>query len=306
MTWLLWRQHRAQWLAATLVLAALAVPVWITGRHLADALQTCQADNSCGAVDLFRNYNVIADIVSITVLIPLLVGVFWGCTIVGKELENGTAALAWTQTTTRRAWLRGKLLALFGVTLLGSSALAALVTWWSNAHNVLVESRFGGLEFDLQGLAPVGYSLFSAALGLAAGIIWRRVLPAMATTVAAFVGVRMLVELAWRPHFMAPVTRVTGLDAPTIHSNGGWYFGEDALLHGHVVTGAIRLPEACAKAVTRQSSSECLGRLGYQLRETYQPANRYWTFQWIEFGIFVGLTIALMVAALLVLRRRDV
>jgi hypothetical protein len=51
--------------------------------------------------------------------------------------------------------------------------------------------------------------------------------------------------------------------------------------------------------------NDCMQRLGYELRSIYQPANRYWPFQWIEFGIFVGLAAVLTVVAVLMLRRRD-
>jgi hypothetical protein len=37
----------------------------------------------------------------------------------------------------------------------------------------------------------------------------------------------------------------------------------------------------------------------------YQPGERFWTFQWIEFGIFVALAAALIVLALVLVRRRS-
>jgi hypothetical protein len=45
--------------------------------------------------------------------------------------------------------------------------------------------------------------------------------------------------------------------------------------------------------------------LGYQFRTSYQPANRYWPFQWIETGIFVALAAILVAVAVIALRRRD-
>jgi hypothetical protein len=304
-TWLLWRQHRWQLLLAVAALAAFSGPVVVTGRHLSDAVGLCGPTHSCGPHDIFRGYNVIADIVTITVIVPLLLGLFWGCTIIGKELESGTATLAWSQSVTRRHWVRAKLVAAFATTLVVSTGLTALVTWWSKAHNTVIESRFVGIQFDIQALAPVGFSLFSVALGLAAGVVWRRVLPAMATTVIGYIGVRMVVELGLRPHYEAPVHRLTALTAPVVQNSGDWPLQSDMTLHGRVVTGAIR-PGSCAGASTRETMSACLDRIGYQMRTTYQPAGRYWTFQWIEFGIFAALAVLLVAAALIVLRRRDV
>jgi hypothetical protein len=301
MNWVLWRQHRVQAAIAAVLLAAFAVPVWITGGHLEDQLVACRSGSSCGGV--FNGYQAINTLVDVTIMVPLLIGVFWGATIIGRELEAGTVALVWTQSMSRRRWLVSKLATLFAFTTVISGADAALVTWWSNTHNALVESRFTGLQFDIQGLAPVGYSLFACAVGLASGVVWRRTLPAMATTVGAFVGVRLLVELFARPHYMSPIVKLYPMKTADPSPAGAWRVGTDLLHNGQVVNGPIRLN--CGGAGTRQQMNDCADRLGYRFRVTYQPPGRYWTFQWIEFGIFVALAVLLTALAVLVLRRRD-
>jgi hypothetical protein len=305
MTWLLWRQHRLQLALAAAALACFAVPIWITGRHLTTALQSCRADSSCGGFDLFRGYGAIVDIVLLTMTVPLLIGVFWGATLVGRELETGTATLAWTQSRTRRQWQRARLATLFGAATACSAAVTGLATWWSDTHNATVESRFSGAEFDVQGVVPIAYTLFAAALGLAAGVIWRRVLPAMATTIGGFVGVRLLLELALRPHYMAPVTKTASMGVMPDPPSGSWAQGTDLLLHGRVIQGAVRVPATCTGTSSRDAMSRCMDGLGYRVRMTYQPAGRYWTFQWIEFGIFAALAAALVVIAIVLLRRCD-
>lgn len=304
MIWLIWRQHRLPAALALVVLAAFAVPAEITGRHLADTFAACRA-SGCAGYDVFRGYNGMDVIVVLTVAVPLIIGAFWGATLLGKELETGTATLVWTQGVTRAHWLRGKLLTLFGSAFLVSAATAALVSWWSRPHNALVESRFTGVEFDIQGIVPVAYTLFATAVGLAAGVFWRRVLPAMATTVAAFVAIRLIVELAFRPHFRAPATVLGSLGGPPPIPADSWQRGTEVLLHGRVVDGPVRVPGSCVGAATRPAMSRCLDALGYQVRTTYQPGNRFWTFQWIESAVFVGLAALLVVAALVALRRRD-
>ncbi len=47
--------------------------------------------------------------------------------------------------------------------------------------------RFNPNVFDVQGIVPVGYALFAVVLGLAAGTIVRRTLPALAITLGVFV-----------------------------------------------------------------------------------------------------------------------
>ena len=301
MTWLLWRQHRLHASIAAVLLAAFAVPVVITGRHLADQLALCRSGTTCG--DLFDSNRSINLVVDLTLMVPLLIGVFWGATFIGRELETGTVALVWTQSTTRRRWLVSKIATLFAFTVLVSGADSVLVTWWSNAHNSLVESRFTGLQFDIQNAAPVGYALFAAGLGLAAGVVSRRTLPAMASTVGGFVAVRLLVELWLRPHYMSPIVKLYSFKAMDPTPAGSLNIGTDLLHDGQVVNGPIRVP--CDGAGTREQMNTCMQHLGYRFRTTYQPANRYWTFQWIEFGIFVGLAVLLSAAAVLLLRRRD-
>ena len=303
MTWLLWRQHRLQVVIAAVLLAALAVPVWITGRHLGDLLDECRAGTSCGGI--FRGYQGFNTVVDITVVVPLLIGVFCGATFIGRELESGTATLVWTQSITRRRWLFSKLQMLFGFTLVCAAAVAALVTWWSGTHNAVVEPRLAGLQFDIQGIAPVGYALFASALGLAASVLWRRTLPAMASTVAAYVAVRLIVELWIRPHYLAPITRISEFTKSGAISTGAQMISTDVILHGHVVSGPIAVPARCTRAADRAAMNDCMHGLGYTIREIYQPAERFWTFQWIEFGIFAALAVLLVALGAAVLLRRD-
>lgn len=303
MTWLIWRQHRVQVAIAVLLLAAFAVPVAVTGKHLAEQLTACRSGASCGG--LFQHYQGISTLVDVTIMVPLLIGVFWGATIVGRELEAGTVGLVWTQSVTRRTWLVTKLATLFGFAVLAAGAVAALVTWWSNTHNVLVQSRFTAPQFDIQGIVPVAYALFASALGLAAGVLWRRTLPAMATTVGVFVAVRLVVEIYVRMHFMAPVTTTASFAKVDAVPSGVYQISSDVTLHGHVVSGPLAVPTPCVSAATRPEMNECMSRLGYSIRTTYQPAGRFWTFQWIEFGIFAALAAALVAVGVTVLLRND-
>ena len=307
MTWLLWRQHRIQLALAVAVIIAFAIPTWITGTHLTTALQDCQASSNCGGFDLLRHYGAIRVIVNLTMAVPLLIGVFWGATLFGREYDAGTATLVWTQSVTRRRWIASKVLTLFALSIACSATISGLVTWWSNTANATLESRFDGAQFDIQNIAPVGFAVFGAALGLAAGALWRRILPAMATTVGAFIGVRLLIELAIRPHYMSPITQTLAMGAAKQSlPSGSLEIGDDLVLHGHVLSGPVAVDASCgARALTRERMDACMSSVGYRIRHTYQPASRYWTFQWIEFGIFVGLAAILIAVAVLAVRRRD-
>ena len=61
--------------------------------------------------------------------------------------------------------------------------------------------------FPTRGITPLGYAAFAFALGITAGSLIQRTVPAMATTLAAFA----LVQIAWpiwvRPHLTPPAHR---------------------------------------------------------------------------------------------------
>src|SRR5262249_62289149 len=68
------------------------------------------------------------------------------------------------------------------------------------------DNRFSLGVFDLRGIVPVGYAPFARAVGVAAGTVIRRTVPAMATSVAVYAAVRAAVEIWLRPHFARPRT----------------------------------------------------------------------------------------------------
>jgi hypothetical protein len=49
---------------------------------------------------------------------------------------------------------------------------------------------------------------------------------------------------------------------------------------------------------------ECIHKLGIREVLSYQPASRYWTLQWDETAIYVGLSLALAAFCVWWVRRR--
>jgi hypothetical protein len=310
MTWLLWRQHRRQAAVAIGLLGALGILLWITGVTMAHdyqhAISACgQSGADCQGVRLFRGDGFIIDLVNLTVAVPILIGAFWGATAIGREYDTGTNVLVWTQSVTRRRWVRDKISVLLASSVIAGAALSGMVTWWSQTLNTYHDQRFDPLQFDIQGLMPIAYTLFAAALGLVAGVVWRRVLPAIATVVAGFVAVRLPIEQYARPHYASPITRIESAFKPSGLPSGAWEQHSDLVHNGTVVSGPIRVPQGCVDAVTRTSMDRCMQQHGYFLSRTYQPADRYWTFQWIEAGIFVAISALLVALAVVLVRRRD-
>ncbi len=324
MTWVTWQQYRYQVAFAAALLAVLAVVLLITGLHAAavwdSALTHCASDHSCALAgsNLSLGSPIIATLVLATAAVPALPGLLWGAPTVATELETGTNQFAWTQSITRRRWLavRAGWLLLASAVLAG--AVSAVVTWWSGPYNALNADAFQVNHFDVTGVVPVGYAIFAMALGICAGTLLRRTLPALGITLAGFVGVRLVIALWLRLHYMTPVTVYYKLTAPftppgsyLLVTNG--FVGPDgkpaALDYNVPNYNGVALPYACVHATQNSPNPQavlpCLAAHGYRASVTFQPASRFWAFQGIETGIFVVLAAVLIGITFLVLRRRD-
>ena len=320
MTWVTWLQYRYQGALAAALLAVLAVLLLITGLHAAQvwhsALAGCAQARSCGSLpysQLSLASPRVYGLVVATAAVPLLPGLFWGAPAAAHELETGTNQFAWTQSITRRRWLavRAGWLLLAAAVLAG--AVSALVTWWSGPDNAMKHDAFQLNRFDVTGIVPVGYAIFAMALGICAGLLLRRTLPALAVTLAGFITLRALIA-GLRPHFMTPVTVYFKLTAPFAAPPNGSYLAlsqgtagppgqpSPTYLSGYVFNGGS-IPAVCRNFL--QNPGPCMAAHGYRTYLTYQPASRFWPFQGIETGIFVVLAAVLIGITFWVLKRRD-
>jgi ABC-type transport system involved in multi-copper enzyme maturation permease subunit len=317
MTWITWRQYRYQGALAAALLAVLAVLLLISGLHAASvwhsALTRCAKDGSCSSLagSLSLGSPLFGALVVATSAVPLLPGLFWGAPMVAHELETGTNQFAWTQTITRRRWLAVRTGWLLLATAVLTGAVSALVTWWSGPYNAQHPDAFQVNHFDITDIAPVGYALFAMALGICASTLLRRTLPALAVTLAGFVGVRALIALWLRLHYMTPVTAYYKLTAPFVPAGsylevGQGVFGPNgkpvALNYGVPNYNGIPLGATCNST---DNAAPCMTAHGYRAYLTYQPVSRFWTFQGIEISIFVVLAAVLLGVTFWVLKRRD-
>ena len=213
MTWLTWRQFRAQAVTAAVALAAFAILLAATGPSLASRfagsrITGCHggfAGGGCNSAAIgFLNrlaattlYPAVYAVGLVVIIVaPVIIGIFWGAPLIARELETRTFALAWTQSITRTRWLTVKL-ALTGLAAMAvTEALSLMYAWWAEpigraislgaSTSVFTGGRFSPLIFATRGITPLGYAAFAFALGAAAGALIRRTLPAMAVTLAIF------------------------------------------------------------------------------------------------------------------------
>src|ERR1035437_1263110 len=134
---------------------------------------------------------------------------FWGSPLVARELETGSFRLAWTQSVSRGHWLAVKLGLLCVASMLTAGLVSLMVTWWSSPFDKVNMTPFA--SFDHRDIVPVGYAALAFMLGVSAGAVIRRTLPAMAATLDAFVGLRMA-DWEWlRPFIISPLKVTTAL-----------------------------------------------------------------------------------------------
>ncbi|MEV4110606.1 ABC transporter permease [Nonomuraea sp. NPDC049695] len=331
MIWLTWRQLRGSAAMLAAVLVVLVTALALTGPGLAAGysagIADCTRDDSCVRFydRFFGQYDAPFMAVGLVVLLlPALVGLFWGAPLITRELETGTHLLVWNQSITRTRWLAVKL-GLTGLVAVAASCLCGLVvTWWSAPLDKSAPeglALMAPLVFGARGITPMGYAAFAFVLGVTVGMLVRRTLPAMALTLAVFAAIQLAMPLLVRPHLMPPITSTfelseANLDGVGISRDGGSprIFLKSAVpghsgawvLSSTVVDASGRTLGREAAVQVSTTSGPCspqqagpgtctpeINRLGYRQQATYQPLERFWPFQWIETGIYALLTLGL-------------
>jgi hypothetical protein len=308
MIWLTLRQQRLELLICAAILALLGVLLLLTGLDMAATYQrlgvaACLTSHSfaCGdTIDAFRTqFSALTGLVNWLALLPLVFGVLLAAPFV-QEIEQGTYRLAWTQSITRTRWITVKLGLLVGTALLVGALLTGVVTWWRTPFDHL-DGAFQPNTFDLEGIVPLAYTVFAVALVLGIGTLLRRTVPAIGISLICFIALRLGIEGWPRPTYMPPLTTTTGSI-----QRADWVFNVGfADRQGHPVQ-FFDVMRICGVEHGRELgiTPACLLQHGIVNIVTYQPADRFWTFQGIESGIFLGLAVVLLAITVWTVLRR--
>ncbi|MDG4825579.1 ABC transporter permease subunit [Asanoa sp. WMMD1127] len=303
MLWLVWRQHRWQFLAVTAVTIVYCGYIARIGLGAPAAVRACTG--ACEALNAARSDW--SGAVYLGNLLPAAVGIFWGAPLLARETEQGTIRLALTQSVSRRRWLATKLGVLAAVAAVLGLTVGTTVSWAGARFGAFADRPFGNdVVFSQAGLVPVAMWVFALLAGAALGAVLRRLMPALAATVLvlalAFGGL-----VALRPHLVPPVTAVAGADRmlpdPWMEADErGWiqdvsYVDRDGRVLSPAGAGLV-----CADPANTYPTPACLARTGLRQRAVYQPADRYVWFQLIEMGLLLVVSAGLGV----VVRRRVV
>ena len=198
-------------------------------------------------------------------------------------------------------------------------------TWWFRAVDEVGTNQWD--VFDRRNLAPVAYAVFAFTLGAFLGTVIRRTLPAMAATLGIFAFTRIAVTAWVRPHLLAPLHKsmsllsaggfgftstrngtvdlvIRGTSIPnawvqssqivtsaghtaSVAQRGAFILQNCPTIANHTDPPAVQDGGIAGGPSAFETCRQQAARV-FHLAVTYQPAGRYWTFQWLEAGIFAA------------------
>jgi hypothetical protein len=327
MAWVTWRQHRATLISVPAVIGAVAIFLLIFGlkmHHDYASIVKCPLSgsvqnepNDCS--QLFSHFNStdwpLANICAILIhLVPVLIGAFAGAPLLARELETGTYRYAWTQGFGRERQAIAKL-TLVGVTLaVLAGAFGELFAWFFQPF--LYAEQMNGLTetvFDTQGLVFPAFTLAAFAIGAFLGMLFRRIIPAMAATLGVYLAVRLV---AWGVRKYYPVAVVTS-NTKIFNAFGTPSTPGDPWILSTWVTGPGGQPASQALAnrilngpgpnAILSGPGPSVGASvppGYTEWTRWIPLTHFWPMQFIEAGWLLALSVLLFAATVLLVRRR--
>ncbi|MFJ8965593.1 hypothetical protein ACIRG5_40030 [Lentzea sp. NPDC102401] len=321
MTWIVWRQQRPVFITlvaglAVAVVAILLLRAVMVADLTAGNLLDCVGKglDACGGPAANEFQTAWFDkmhLAEATVLAaPVLIGVFVGAPLFAREFEQGTHALAFTQSVSRTRWMATKFVVAALPALVVVVVYQLVVHSWLDAAGQLGPLSTGPFyftTFDAHGVSPVAYTLFAYTLGMFAGAVFKRTLVAMTLTLGLFIVVRVVIG-GVREFLIAP-TRVLSddLDGRTVER--GPLVVESGFLDakGAVVADPTPMMNCVGKADAQGAVdfAACYRENG--LAQRYAdviPVDQATTLHLLEASIFAGLAVLFVLGSVWAVRRQ--
>ncbi|MGW2746709.1 hypothetical protein [Streptomyces sp. NPDC001450] len=270
------RLHRTALLVWAAVVAGLIG--WLVYLNEVTAPATRRAERACAQADVcldsfdsFDYGNTIGWVGTLICYTFLAVAAFAGGALVGRELESGTARLAWTQGVTPVRWLTAKLALSAAAVAAGGLALVLVFRWgWSANEDLIPLTDWYQSDIIVaRGPLTVAYGLCALAVGALAALLLRRTMAALGAAFAAMWLLNFLLT-RYRADLWPAVTRTSPSEPDLAHNVWRVNWGRNA---GGYFT-------------------------------VYHPASHFWALQWVETGIVLTVAALTTAAAYAVLRRR--
>jgi uncharacterized protein YneF (UPF0154 family) len=322
MAWVTWRQHRGALAGVAVFLGALTVWLWTAGlglHHAYAAAAACHPASSLACGELVGSFNNMDGILvgGFALLpVPALIGAFAGAPVLARELETGTFRYAWTQGFGRWRWTLAKLALLAVVVTAAAGAFSVLLSWYyqpyfgaGNQNLSLSEaSPLSGGLFELRGVAFAAWTLAAFAIGALAGMLIRRVVLAIAATLAIYAGLAVAAGMYLRQHYLTPLIIRNNFPPASAQMLSRWWTKAGQPVSQSVASQVLQgaPAQAAGKGGVPQSlgAVQYLDQHGFTQWISYQPTSRFWPFQWIEGGWLLVLSVLLIAVTVWLVRRR--
>lgn len=196
LVWTVLRLHRgAMWVWTGYVVVSLGLLLWLWGPGSADAQAAFDKLGYGGAQDnAFQGMfsailpmfgggfdGLFYDPLTLARIAACAIAVFAAGPLIARELEQGTAQLAWAQSVSPARWLAAKLYVPALLITVGTTLVVILYRLVWDGRNHLLVAGIGPRDFDFSvGPATVANALFGLAIGVLAALVLRRTLPAAA------------------------------------------------------------------------------------------------------------------------------
>ncbi|MGW2252459.1 hypothetical protein ACWCXH_20000 [Kitasatospora sp. NPDC001660] len=302
-------RHRTAVLTLVVVMAALSAALLLHGWLAHASLHRLGAD-SCDPdteacltkYKLFLNQygRTMQTLSEVLYVLGGAFGAFVGGPLLAREFEHGTVRFAWTQGAGRSRWTVGALAVAGGALVVVAALFGVVQRWWSEPL-VRGAGQFNPDIFMQTWPVMVGRLLLTFGVAVLAGAVLRRTVVAVGAGLAVSVALPFVAE-ALRAHYRPPLEEAVHSMTP-LALDGRWvldvWFSDPA---GNRI-GANEFYDrggdfAHLQAMVRDG--------GYAAHQVYQPADRFWPFQFIEAGWMVVLGVAACAAAVWWVRRRAV
>ncbi|MFZ3569112.1 hypothetical protein ACOKM5_19325 [Streptomyces sp. BH097] len=294
LVWTVLRLHRgALWVWVGYVAVSLGLLLWLWGPGSSDVQAAFDKfgysgaqDNAWEGLSAFLPFigtsfdTLFYDPLSLARIAACAIAVFAAGPLIARELEQGTAQLAWTQSVSPARWLAAKLAVPALLVTVGTTLVVILYRLVWDGRNHLLVAGIGPRDFNFSiGPATVANALFGLAIGVLAALVLRRTLPAV---------------------FVAGiVTYLVGAFRSNSWPLQGRYQQPEIPVHSKAITstGAEIRDPGCM-------TQHCLDKHDITgFTRHYLPSPDFWPRQLAETGVLLGLTALAVVAAFLVLRR---
>ncbi|WP_405949019.1 ABC transporter permease [Streptomyces prunicolor] len=306
--WLL-RLHRPALLAWTVFVLVLAgLLLWVGGPLTDGAVEGWRQYNACesggcvydpSAVGRYKDWYTYTTLAVLAA--PFLVAAWAGATLTSRELEHGTAQLAWTQSVSPARWLAAKLAVPAVLVAVGSGLLVGLHHWaWSTGQGRIDSAKdwFDIGTYAANGPATAAMALAGLVIGALFGLLKRNSLASLVGSLFATVFLWSVMALA-TPYLWPTVTKVSSLKN-TVPAGSGIVVDQGLL----TATGAHLTNPHCASTDWAQCQTlyTKLGAVGYY--NDYHPQSHYWPLQLTATAIILAVTALLALAAFRLLERQ--